>query len=137
LFLGDSVDVEGAEETNAKLQVKMQLAKMLLKLPFVYEKKSVKSKIRWDEIQIDGHTPEQLKTMFEEIMTLTGYSRTLKEVLTFYKQNHLLCDRKMNPNCPKKPMSVKHLYYNDNVQDLKAEFIEKFGITQDSGKVKF
>jgi hypothetical protein len=117
------------EDEEKILKVKMELAQIIKDMSTARRQSRYNASIPWDKIHIEGYTTSQLQEMLTEIIKTVGRHRTLKEVMTTYKNNHWTYDRKMNSSLPKRPANASVAYFQANMHELKAEYMEKFGIS--------
>lgn len=107
-------------------EIKLKLANILVKASVARLKHGAAvRKIPWKTVSIPGCDDSQLKQYLAEIIKSTGTSRTLREVLDVYIENHVKYERAAHPEHPVRPISAAMQYFMKHREKLRNEMQEK------------
>lgn len=125
-FYSDYVSLDNKASSSTRVigdSVKLKLANALLKLPNSDTRYSKAMKnIKWDELGLDEHSPEELREHFNEIVRIVGTVRTLGEVVECFKKNSQKLESQNHPDRPVKPKTAQNIYVNENREKLLQKF---------------
>lgn len=72
----------------------------------------------WSKVNIPGHTLEELKECFKQILSSVCSVRTLDEMLNDYSEHYRKYELKNNPNAPKLPTNPCMRYVAEHRKEL-------------------
>lgn len=85
------------------------------------------SKVKWNEIHIDGFTTEELKKMLKDIMVVVSPTRVLEEVLSAYLTNPPRYERNAHPDFPKIPINPFNRYMKCHAERVEKLLTDSLG----------